>query len=280
MSNIIDINRNKKTKTIPSTEVAKMMQREHKEVIRMIDGYEPPEGSKKRKIVGIIPTLTKGNITPSDYFIENTYKDKSGKLNKCYECTKMGCELLANKLTGEKGILFSATYVKRFNEMESAQMQTIDTTELSPSLQSFKMLFDSMVEQELKQKQMEKDIKGLQNSLDNIQDLISLSKDNWRADVKNMVNKITYKTGINHKVVYDEIYKEIDSRFGVNLNTRLKNRKNNAILNGTSKTKADKISKLDIINEDKLLIEAILIVIKDLAIKYGLYEENDLTINM
>lgn len=280
MSNIIDINRNKKTKTIPSTEVAKMMQREHKEVIRMIDGYEPPEGSKKRKIVGIIPTLTKGNITPSDYFIENTYKDKSGKLNKCYECTKMGCELLANKLNGEKGILFSATYVKRFNEMESAQMQTIDTTELSPSLQSFKMLFDSMVEQELKQKQMEKDIKGLQNSLDNIQDLISLSKDNWRADVKNMVNKITYKTGINHKVVYDEIYKEIDSRFGVNLNTRLKNRKNNAILNGTSKTKADKISKLDIINEDKLLIEAILIVIKDLAIKYGLYEENDLTINI
>lgn len=280
MSNIIDINRNEKIKTIPSTEVAKMMQREHKEVIRMIDGYEPPEGSKKRKIVGIIPTLTKGNITPSDYFIENTYKDKSGKLNKCYECTKMGCELLANKLTGEKGILFSATYVKRFNEMESAQMQTIDTTELSPNLQSFKILFDSMVEQELKQKQMEKDIKGLQNSLDNIQDLISLSKDNWRADVKNMVNKITYKTGINHKVVYDEIYKEIDSRFGVNLNTRLKNRKNNAIKNGVSKTKADKINKLDIINEDKLLIEAILIVIKDLAIKYGLYEENDLTINM
>lgn len=280
MSNIIDINRNEKIKTIPSTEVAKMMQKEHKEVMRMIDGYEPPEGSKKRKIVGIIPTLTKGNITPSDYFIENTYKDKSGKLNKCYECTKMGCELLANKLTGEKGILFSATYVKRFNEMESAQMQTIDTTELSPNLQSFKILFDSMVEQELKQKQMEKDIKGLQNSLDNIQDLISLSKDNWRADVKNMVNKITYKTGINHKVVYDEIYKEIDSRFGVNLNTRLKNRKNNAIKNGVSKTKADKINKLDIINEDKLLIEAILIVIKDLAIKYGLYEENDLTINM
>lgn len=280
MSDIININRNKKTKTIPSTEVAKMMEKEHKEVMRMIDGYEPPEGSKKRKIVGIIPTLTKGNITPSDYFIENTYKDKSGKLNKCYECTKMGCELLANKLTGEKGILFSATYVKRFNEMESAQMQTIDTTELSPSLQSFKMLFDSMVEQELKQKQMEKDIKGLQNSLDNIQDLISLSKDNWRADVKNMVNKITYKTGINHKVVYDEVYKEIDNRFGVNLNTRLKNRKNNAIKNGVSKTKTDKISKLDIINEDKLLIEAILIVIKDLAIKYGLYEENDLTINM
>ncbi|MFR2570111.1 MAG: hypothetical protein ACLS90_00095 [Clostridia bacterium] len=47
MSNIIDINRNKKTKTIP--------------------------------------TLTKGELPPLDYFIESTYKDRSGKSNKCYE---------------------------------------------------------------------------------------------------------------------------------------------------------------------------------------------------
>ena len=38
------------------------------------------------------------------------------KTYKCYECTKMGCELLANKLTGEKGILFTAKYVKRFKD--------------------------------------------------------------------------------------------------------------------------------------------------------------------
>lgn len=106
------------TMTVSSREVAKMMEREHKEILRMIEGYEPPEGSKKRKIVGIIPTLTEGNITPSDYFIESSYKDASGKSNKCYECTKMGCEMLANKLTGEKGILFTARYVNKFNKME------------------------------------------------------------------------------------------------------------------------------------------------------------------
>ena len=158
MSNIIDINKGKKVETIPSYEEAKMMGKEHWEVLRMLEGYETPKGSKSRKVVCIIPTLTNHNVVVSDYYIESTYKDKSGKSNKCYEVTKMGCELLANKLTGEKGILFSATYVKKFNEMESTQMQTIDTTELSPSLQSFKMLFDSMVEQELKQKQLEKEI--------------------------------------------------------------------------------------------------------------------------
>ena len=30
----------------------------------------------------------------------------------------MGCEILANKMTGEKGILFTAKYVDRFNEYE------------------------------------------------------------------------------------------------------------------------------------------------------------------
>lgn len=34
--------------------------------------------------------------------------------------TKLGCDFLANKFTGEKGILFTARYVKRFHEMEEA----------------------------------------------------------------------------------------------------------------------------------------------------------------
>ena len=106
-------------KTIPSYEVAEMMDgKQHWQVLRMLDGYEPPKGSKSRKVVGIIPTLTNHNVVVSEYFIESTYKDGSGKQNKYYECTKMGCDMLANKMTGEKGILFTAKYVKRFKEMQ------------------------------------------------------------------------------------------------------------------------------------------------------------------
>ena len=61
---------NDEVKTINSREVAEMLGKEHKEVMRMIDGYEPKEGSKKRSIIGILPTLLKGNITPCKYFIE------------------------------------------------------------------------------------------------------------------------------------------------------------------------------------------------------------------
>lgn len=105
---------NKRVETIESIEVAKMMDKEHKEIMWMIDG------NKKRGIVGIKPTIElSADLHLSDYFIENTYKDSMNRNKKCYSVTKMGCELLSNKLTGEKGILFSARYVKRFNEMQN-----------------------------------------------------------------------------------------------------------------------------------------------------------------
>ena len=122
---------NKRVETIESIEVAKMMDKEHKEIMWMIDG------NKKRGIVGIKPTIElSADLHLSDYFIENTYKDSMNRNKKCYSVTKMGCELLANKLTGEKGILFSARYVKRFNEMQNV----INNTPMisSKEIQEFK----------------------------------------------------------------------------------------------------------------------------------------------
>lgn len=54
-----------------------------------------------------------------NYFIPSTYRAGTREY-KCYEVTKMGCELLGNKQQGEKGILFTAKYVERFNQMEQA----------------------------------------------------------------------------------------------------------------------------------------------------------------
>lgn len=96
--------------TIPSYEVAEMMDKPHKDVLAMI------HGNSQRK--GIIQVLAEIQMYPSDYFIESTYIDASGKENVCYECTKLGCDMLANKMTGDKGIIFTAKYVKAFNEMQ------------------------------------------------------------------------------------------------------------------------------------------------------------------
>ena len=104
----------KNMKTINTLEVAEMMEVEHKLILRKLDGRE----SKGKRIKGYIEILTENQMVPSDYFVPSTYRDASGKENKCYNVTKMGCEFLANKFTGEKGVIFTAKFVKRFHEME------------------------------------------------------------------------------------------------------------------------------------------------------------------
>ena len=80
--------------TITTLEVAQMMEVEHSDILKKL------EGRKDRK--GYLKIMTEGQMPVSDYFILSSYRDASGKENKCYEVTKLGCDFLANKSTGEK----------------------------------------------------------------------------------------------------------------------------------------------------------------------------------
>ena len=95
---------------LDSREVARMMGRNHAEILRYI------EGSNGR--VGILTTLQNTKWCSTEYFIESSYRDTLGRECRCYLVTKKGCELLGNKQNGEKGTLFCLAYVERFNVME------------------------------------------------------------------------------------------------------------------------------------------------------------------
>lgn len=90
--------------TIDSREVAKMIDVTHANLLKKVRSYEE--------------ILTKSKLTSLDFFIPSEYKDPKGELRTCYLLTKKGCEMVANKLTGEKGVIFTAKYVTRFEEME------------------------------------------------------------------------------------------------------------------------------------------------------------------
>lgn len=107
--------KNSEVQTIDSREVAEMLEMRHADILRKVDQY--------------VEVLLNAKLRSVDYFIETTYKDKSGKTNKSYLFTKMGCEFIANKFTGEKGILFTAKYVKRFNEMQQVIPQMVNDLE-------------------------------------------------------------------------------------------------------------------------------------------------------
>lgn len=89
---------------LDSREVAEMVGKEHKNIIRDIRGYVKELGELK--------------IEPTNFFTESEYTDKSNRKKPCYLVTKKGCEFIAHKLTGVKGTEFTAKYIDRFHEME------------------------------------------------------------------------------------------------------------------------------------------------------------------
>ncbi|CUO99893.1 Uncharacterized phage-encoded protein [[Eubacterium] contortum] len=108
--------------TISSIEVAEMVGKEHKELLRDIRRY--------------VHQMNQSNLALVDFFTESTYKDGKGETRPCYNITKKGCEFIAHKLTGIKGTEFTAKYINRFHDMEDAIKSGYNLSELSPELQA------------------------------------------------------------------------------------------------------------------------------------------------
>jgi Rha family phage regulatory protein len=91
---------------LDSRDVAEMVNKDHKHLMRDIRGYI--------EVLKISP-----NLDSSKFFIESSYKDSLNRSKPCFYLTRKGCELVAHKMTGEKGVIFTATYVTKFEEMEN-----------------------------------------------------------------------------------------------------------------------------------------------------------------
>ncbi|MGK0604509.1 Rha family transcriptional regulator [Enterococcus gilvus] len=108
---------NQLTQTLTSNEVAEMIGTTNGELMKSIRTY--------------IGYLAEGEIPSGDFFIDSTYKDSNNQERPNYLLTKQGCEMVSNKLTGPKGVQFTAKYVSRFNQMEEhiKQQPKIATTQ-------------------------------------------------------------------------------------------------------------------------------------------------------
>ena len=95
---------NENIQRISSREVKEMIGIEHSKLLRKIDD--------------INDNFTKAKIGFSKYWVESTYKDSTGRSLREFLVSKKGCEFLAHKTTGEKGVIFTDKYMDRFEEME------------------------------------------------------------------------------------------------------------------------------------------------------------------
>lgn len=134
---------------------------------------------------------------------------------------------------------------------------------LSPELQV-------LINLELKQAKLETAITENKKEIQDMRDVIQLDTNSWRKDTSNLINKMAQSMGgYEHiKAIREESYKLLNERMGVALGIRLTNKRRRMADEGVCKSKRDKLNYLDIIAEDKKLIEGYTAIIKEMAIKY------------
>lgn len=138
-----------------------------------------------------------------------------------------------------------------------------DLNNLSPQLQL-------LINMELRQNELETAITENKQEIQDMRDVIQLDTTSWRKDTTNLINKMAMVSGgYEHiKAIREESYKLLNERMGVSLGIRLTNKRRRMADEGASKSKRDKLNYLDIIAEDKKLIEGYVAIVKEMAIKY------------
>lgn len=203
-----------------------------------------------------------------EMFKEDTEPDSYGRPQKVYFMNRDGFSFLVMGFTGSKAREFKLAYIEQFNKMEQRINEQLDTSLLSPELQMFNALGKALAKQEMATKQLE-------NKLDGIADIMSMESKDWRKEVNTTIRKIALKQGgfDMSSEIANESYDRLENKARCNLNIRLENRRKNMIAQGLGKTSIKKLNKLDIIEEDHRLKEIYVSVVKSMALKYGLWEE-------
>lgn len=114
-------------------------------------------------------------------------------------------------------------------------------------------------------------ITQVEERVDSIREVVSLDTTSWRDDTGNIIRKISLSLGGGqaYSQVRSESYSYLEKRMGVNLKQRLTNKRRRMADEGICKSKRDRLSYIDIIADDKKLIEGYTAIVKEMAIKYN-----------
>lgn len=179
-----------------SRDVAILTGKEHKELLRTIRSF--------------ISILTSANLHSSEFFIPHGYQDAKHEHRPCYLLTRKGCDMVANKMTGERGVLFTAAYVTKFEEMEQTTLQPRALNEREQLEASMKL---SLLTSE--------DVKELKGEVGKIRSMvenqITLDHGEQRRLQKAIAIKV-YELELDKEKtgkLFSELHREIKDRCGV-----------------------------------------------------------------
>ena len=194
-------------------------------------------------------------------------------VNQLYLWTERGanrhCKILDTPKAWEQFDNLEETYVSVKEKKE------LELGALSPELQMFKAIFDSVARTELQQKEQAKALEAVKQKVDGIREVVALNPIQWREESQSIVANIARSLGgVEHiRDIHAEIYELVDARAGCSLKRRLENLRSRMTMEGSSKSKVKALNKLDVIAQDKKLIEIYIAIVKEMAVKHGVTME-------
>lgn len=182
---------------VGSREVAEMIGKRHSDLLVSIEIY--------------CKHLANGNFRLPDFFIKSNYRDAQGKERPCYLLTRKGCDMVANKLTGEKGVLFTAAYVTRFEEMEKGLTQPKMLSEREQLIASMKLTIETSEELS----QVKNDVANLKETVNNKITLDHGEQQALNHQIKKRVESIAgdYLKDMSKQKLYSQIHSHLRRAF-------------------------------------------------------------------
>ena len=198
--------------TISSREVADMMEIKHKHLLEKIDKINKTFESRK--------------IGSQKYWTESSYKTEgNNKTYREFQVTKKGCEFLAHKSTGEKGIIFTDRYMDRFEEMENLLKETPSYMIDDPIARAKRWIKEeeTRIRLEEENKSLIRENTYLKNENDKLK--ISHNNDLMINDVKQMINHVIRTIGYkmyhkNYMLAWEAFYRFVNYELDTNINKR------------------------------------------------------------
>ncbi|MGG4088966.1 ORF6N domain-containing protein [Bacillus licheniformis] len=206
-----------------------------------------------------------------DFINHTQIEDGSKNAQTLYLWTEKGAWLHAKSLNTDQAW---DAYEMLVDEYYNVKQIQIDTSQLSPELQMFKQIFDSVARTQLKQQEQDKCLDAVEKQQENMKEVLSLNPTEWKKKVNKIINAIAQSQGgfQAYADVRKESYQLLEDRAKCRLSIRLTNKKSEMALNGVPKSKIDKVNKMDVIGDDARLTEIYLAIVKEMAIKYGVGE--------
>ncbi|EZX25691.1 hypothetical protein V070_00189 [Staphylococcus aureus C0673] len=179
---------------VDSREVAEMTNKRHADLVRSIESYLEVLGQNAK-------------LRSDDFFLESSYQAGTGKQYKHYLLTKKGCDMVANKMTGEKGILFTATYVDAFYQMQEQIKQTAISVSDSYMIEDPVQRAKRWIEEQQEKLMLEQEIGELKPKADYVDEILksngTMTATQIAADYglsANKLNKILNEARLQRKV--------------------------------------------------------------------------------